>query len=86
MTVFAFGNGRNHEEELAYKYRIYPNAGQQVLFAKAFGCTRFVYNTLLEEKKKHYEKPPLQMRSIKWWEYVSFHRPSQIYKGVNSLQ
>ena len=44
---------------------------QRVLFAKAFGCTRFVYNTLLEEKKKHYEKPPLQMRSIKWWEYVT---------------
>ena len=61
------------KKNLAYKYRIYPNAEQQVLFAKAFGCTRFVYNTLLEEKKKHYEEPPLQMRSIKCWEYVTLN-------------
>ena len=53
------------KKNLAYKYRIYPNAEQQVLFAKSFGCTRFVYNMLLDEKKKHYEEPPLQMRSIK---------------------
>ena len=79
------GNDRNRGFGLPLNSS-HPRLPQQVLFAKAFGCTRFVYNTLLEEKKKHYEKPPLQMRSIKWWEYVPFHRPSQIYKRVNSLQ
>ena len=28
----------------AYKYRIYPTDEQKVLFAKTFGCCRFVYN------------------------------------------
>ena len=51
------------KKNLAYKYRIYPNAEQQVLFAKTFGCTRFVYNTLLEEKKKHYEETGKSLRN-----------------------
>lgn len=38
----------------AYKCRIYPNAEQQVLFAKTFGCVRFIYNTMLYDKKKFY--------------------------------
>ena len=40
---------------LAYKYRIYPNERQKEYFAKCFGCCRFVYNKLLEEKIKNYE-------------------------------
>ncbi|WP_288343449.1 helix-turn-helix domain-containing protein, partial [uncultured Dubosiella sp.] len=26
----------------AYKFRIYPNAEQKILFAKTFGCVRFI--------------------------------------------
>ncbi len=33
-----------------YEYRLYPNKEQEVLFAKHFGCARFVYNKILEEK------------------------------------
>ena len=40
----------------AYKFRIYPNAGQKVLFAKTFGCVRFIYNRMLADKMKYYEK------------------------------
>ena len=32
----------------AYKYRIYPSKEQEVLFAKTFGCVRFVWNKLVE--------------------------------------
>jgi len=32
----------------AYKYRIYPTKEQEVLFAKTFGCVRFVWNKLVE--------------------------------------
>ena len=39
----------------AYKFRIYPNEEQQVLFAKTFGCVRFVYNHWLDRKIKQYE-------------------------------
>lgn len=40
----------------AYKYRIYPNVAQQIYLAKTFGCTRFIYNKMLADKIKHYEK------------------------------
>ena len=39
----------------AYKFRIYPNSEQQVLFGKTFGCVRFIYNKMLEDKITHYE-------------------------------
>ena len=39
-----------------YRFRIYPNKAQRELFAKTFGCVRFVYNRMLAEKKAHYEK------------------------------
>lgn len=32
----------------AIKYRIYPTAEQQDLFARTFGCVRFVYNQMLQ--------------------------------------
>lgn len=40
----------------AYKFRIYPNAEQQILLAKTFGCVRFIYNKMLGDKIDHYEK------------------------------
>ena len=40
----------------AYKYRIYPNEEQKIMFAKTFGCVRFVYNRMLEDKIKHYQE------------------------------
>jgi len=40
----------------AYKYRIYPTDAQVVFFAKTFGCCRFVWNKMLEEKLHAHEK------------------------------
>ena len=34
----------------ALKIRIYPNAQQTVLLNKTFGCSRFLYNTMLSER------------------------------------
>ena len=40
----------------AYKFRLYPNNNQIFLINKIFGCTRFVYNYYLSQKKnKHLE-------------------------------
>ena len=39
----------------AYKYRIYPSDEQKVLFAKTFGCCRFVYNWALNLKIEAYK-------------------------------
>lgn len=38
----------------AFKYRLYPTKDQEVLLAKHFGCTRFVYNLALETKTTAY--------------------------------
>lgn len=36
----------------ATKYRIYPNATQEVLLSKHFGCVRWLYNLALASKKE----------------------------------
>ena len=41
--------------ERAYKYRIYPNKTQRELFAKTFGCCRFVYNHYLAKRIETYK-------------------------------
>ena len=38
----------------AYRYRIYPTAGQAEMLAKQFGCVRFVYNWGLARKIEQY--------------------------------
>ena len=37
-----------------YKFRIYPDAEQQVFFAKSFGCNRFIWNHFLAERQQFY--------------------------------
>lgn len=40
----------------AYKYRIYPTEEQKVLFARTFGCVRYVYNWGLDIKSRLYKE------------------------------
>mgnify|MGYP003426487292 FL=1 len=40
----------------AYKFRIFPNSEQITLFAKTFGCVRFVWNRMLEYADKYYKE------------------------------
>ena len=40
----------------AYKFRLYPNKKQQEYFAKCFGCVRFIYNKMLEDKINYYKE------------------------------
>ena len=39
----------------AYKFRLYPNEEQKILFTKTFGCVRFIYNQMLSDKIAHYK-------------------------------
>jgi putative transposase len=39
----------------AYKFRIYPKKKQKELLDKTFGCCRFFYNKMLEERKRVYD-------------------------------
>jgi len=47
----------------AYKFRLYPNCDQRVMFAKTFGCTRFIYNRMLSDKIAHYEETKQYLRT-----------------------
>ena len=49
---------------VVYRFRIYPNKIQQELFAKTFGCVRFVYNRMLAEKKECYEKTGKNLKTL----------------------
>ena len=48
----------------AYKYRIYPSDEQKVLFAKTFGCCRFVYNWALDLKIEAYKDEKKSLGNI----------------------
>ena len=40
----------------AYKYRIYPTSEQEKMLTQQFGIGRFVYNWVLNQKQKEYER------------------------------
>ena len=40
----------------AYKFRIYPTAEQEVFFNKTIGCSRFVFNRLLNESQEKFKE------------------------------
>lgn len=40
----------------AYRYRLYPTIEQESLFAKTFGCVRFIYNKMLGDRLDYYQK------------------------------
>lgn len=44
------------KRQRGYKFAIYPTMEQRVLLEKTFGCTRFLYNKILDDKIQHYEK------------------------------
>lgn len=48
-------NKRDKMANKAIKYRIYPNKEQRDLILKTFGCSRFVYNYMLEKSIKAHE-------------------------------
>ena len=43
-------------KQKSYKFRLYPNFEQRVLFEKTFGCSRFIWNQMLADKIAHYEE------------------------------
>lgn len=40
----------------AYVFRLYPNEEQKVMLAKTFGCVRFIYNKMLQDRIDYYKK------------------------------
>ena len=44
------------KKQKAYKFRLYPNFEQRILFEKTFGCSRFIWNQMLADRIAHYEE------------------------------
>ena len=42
--------------EYSYKFRIYPNAEQEKLIHRTFGCCRYVYNHYLSKRMELYKE------------------------------
>ena len=70
----------------AYKYRIYPTSAQRLYFAKTFGCVRFVYNKMLEDRIKSYkENKDLDIKAIKYPTPAKYKKEYEWLKEVDSL-
>lgn len=52
INIFADDMGKINR---TYKFRLYPNKIQTELLSKHFGCTRFVYNYFLNQRKEQYK-------------------------------
>ena len=70
----------------AYKYRIYPTSEQKLYLDKTFGCTRFIYNKMLEDRIKSYEEnKELDIKAIKYPTPAQYKKEYQWLKEVDSL-
>lgn len=65
----------------AYKYRIYPNREQRIMFARTFGCVRLFYNTSLDDMNKIYK----EKKEYKDITPASYKEKFPFFKEVDSL-
>ena len=47
----------------AYKFRLYPTLEQRIIFAKTFGCVRFIYNKMLNDRIEHYKSTKQSLKN-----------------------
>ena len=66
---------------IAYRFRIYPTEEQKVLLTKTFGCCRFLYNQMLQDKIQEYEKTKKMLRTTP----AMYKKEYAFLKEVDSL-
>ena len=69
----------------SYKFRIYPTLEQIIFFAKSFGCVRKVYNLMLDDRKKNYEKYKTTRIKTKYPTPAKYKKEYPYLKEVDSL-
>lgn len=72
----------------ALKIRIYPNAQQTSLLNKTFGCTRFIYNTMLAKRREVYEQlkdKPRELYEYKYPTEAQLKKEYEFLKEVDSI-
>jgi len=71
-----------------FKFRIYPTKNQEILLNKTFNCTRFIYNTMLSERKSVYAKLKDNRDELKNYKYRTeseFKKEMEWLKEVDSI-
>ena len=66
---------------IAYRFRIYPTEEQKILLGKTFGCCRFLYNQMLDDKIREYEKTKKKLKNTP----AMYKREYPFLKEVDSL-
>ena len=66
---------------IAYHFRIYPTEKQKILLAKTFGCCRFLYNQMLNDKIQEYEKTKKMLKNTP----AMYKKEYPFLKEVDSL-
>jgi len=65
----------------AYKFRLYPNKQQIEYFEKCFGCCRFIYNKMLDDRIKYYQETGKSLKTNP----ASYKKDYEFLKEVDSL-
>ena len=78
---FIYGIIYQMKRNKAYKFRIYPNALQEEIFAKTFGCVRFIYNKMLEDKIAYYKETGKMLSNT----LAMYKKGYEFLKEVDSL-
>ena len=65
----------------SFKYRLYPTKEQQELFAKTFGCVRFIYNRMLSDKIEYYKETKQKLNNTP----AQYKKEFEWLKEVDSL-
>ena len=65
----------------AYKFRLYPTEIQKAYFANCFGCVRFVYNRMLNDKIEHYKETRQMLKNTP----AQYKHEFPFLKDVDSL-
>ena len=66
---------------IAYRFRIYPTEEQKILLSKTFGCCRFLYNQMLNDKIQEYEKTKKMLKNT----LAMYKKEYPFLKEVDSL-
>ena len=66
---------------IAYRFQIYPTEEQKILLGKTFGCCRFLYNQMLNDKIQEYEKTKKMLKNTP----AMYKREYPFLKEVDSL-
>ena len=66
---------------IAYRFRLYPTEEQKILLGKTFGCCRFLYNQMLNDKIQEYKKTKKMLKNTP----AMYKKEYPFLKEVDSL-